>query len=69
MDIPKNIRHRNRKYELIKEYPSFILYRDIETGVRETFHRCELGMIEEAIRTYTGYHTKYRTAYYKKNRW
>ena len=58
MEIPKNIICRNRRYELVKEYPSFILYRDKETGVRETFHRCELGLIEEAIKEASGYHRK-----------
>ena len=58
MEIPKNIICRNRRYELVKEYPSFILYKDKETGVRETFHRSDLGLIEEAERTWSGFHKK-----------
>ena len=56
MEIPKSIIYKNRRYELVKEYPSFILYRNKETGLKETFHRYELGMIEETTRIATGYH-------------
>lgn len=28
MKIPKNIIYKNRRYELVKEYPNFILYKD-----------------------------------------
>lgn len=60
MDIPKIITNRNRKYKLLKEYPNFILYQDMETGIREAFKRSDLGLAEEAAIIYSGYHTKYR---------
>ena len=69
MEIPKNIICRNRRYKFIKEYPGFILYQDIETGIREAFKRSDLGMVEETTMIYTGYHTKYRKSFHKKNQW
>ena len=61
MDIPKTIINRNRRYKFIKEYPNFILYQDVETGVREAFKRSDLGMVEHTIKTHSAHH--------KKNQW
>lgn len=37
MEIPKNIIHRNRRYELVKAYPNFILYKDKKQGLEKRF--------------------------------
>lgn len=59
MEIPKNIIYRKRRYELVKEYPNFILYKDKETGVREAFHRSDLSLIEDiAPIVKAGFHRK-----------
>ena len=55
MDIPKNIIYKNRRYELVKKYPSFALYIDKQTGNRETFHNWDLGLITETEKTIDGY--------------
>lgn len=34
MKIPKIISKNNREYILVKEYPSFIMYKDMTTGVK-----------------------------------
>lgn len=35
---------------LIKEYPNFILYNDMLTGVKETFQRYDLGLVKEMVK-------------------
>ena len=35
MKIMKNITRRGRKYEFVKEYERFMVYRDIETNIKE----------------------------------
>ena len=42
--VPKRIKKGNRKFRLIKEYPNFLMYKNIDTGVKECFKRQELGM-------------------------
>lgn len=37
MEIMKNITRKGRKYEFVKEYERFIVYRDIETNIKECF--------------------------------
>ena len=60
MEIPKIITANNRRYILVKEYPSHILYRDAITGTRTSFQRYDLGIIEEkATRGTTGYHRNF----------
>lgn len=46
MKIPKIIGKNNREYILVKEYPSFILYKDMTTGVKRYFKKQELGLVE-----------------------
>lgn len=47
MKIPTIIRKNNHDYIYVKEYPNFILYKDMITGVKECFKRQELGLIKE----------------------
>ncbi len=47
MKIPKIISKNNHEYILEKEYPNFIMYRDMLTGVKECFNRHELGLIKK----------------------
>ena len=47
MKIPKIISVDNREYILIKEYDKYISYKDMITGCRTSFHKQELGLIEE----------------------
>ena len=55
-DIPKIIKKKNKEYKFIREYPTYILYKNIEAGYIECFRKQELG-----IRVYTPRptHTKY----------
>lgn len=46
MKIPKYIKKNNRKYIIEKIYENYIMYKDIETGIKECFHRQELGLIK-----------------------
>ena len=50
MDIPKIITQGNNKYKLIKEYPTYVLYENIEYGYKVTFHKHDLGLIKEIIK-------------------
>lgn len=50
MKIPKIISKNNHKYILEKEYPNFIIYKDMITGVKECFNRQELGLIKEIVK-------------------
>ena len=47
MKIPKVISKNNHEYILVKEYPNFISYKDLITGVKECFTPFQLGLIEE----------------------
>ena len=49
MEIPKTITKNNKQYKLIKEYEHYILYENIETGVKEGFCLHDLGLLEEYI--------------------
>lgn len=62
MEIPKVIIKMNRRYKLIKEYPGFILYQDVETGTKEAFKRSDLGMVQEII-------PKPKMPFHRKNGW
>ena len=46
MKTPKIISKNGRKYIFVKEYPNFVLYKDMTTGVKETFKRYDLGLIK-----------------------
>lgn len=59
MEIPKTITKNNKKYKLIKEYDHYILYENIETGVKEGFCLQDLGLLEE--------HTPKEVARIRKN--
>lgn len=49
MTIPKIISKDNHEYILEKEYKSFIMYKDMVTGVKECFNRQELGLVKEQV--------------------
>lgn len=42
MKIPKIISRYGRQYIFVKKYPNFYLYKDMYTGVNETFKQDEL---------------------------
>lgn len=42
MTILKNITKRGRQFEFVKEYETFVVYRDIETNVKECFLKQDL---------------------------
>lgn len=46
MRIPKIISKNNHEYIFVKEYPNFIMYEDMITGVKETFQRYDLGLVK-----------------------
>ena len=46
MKIPKIINKNNHKYIFKKQYPNYVLYVDLLTGVRECFTFHELGLIK-----------------------
>lgn len=46
MRIPKIISKNNHEYILEKEYPNFIMYKDMITGVKENVKRQELGLVK-----------------------
>lgn len=50
MRIPKIISKNDHEYIFVKEYPNFILYQDMITGVKETFQRYDLGLVKEIIK-------------------
>lgn len=49
MKIPKIISKNNHEYIFIKEYPNFILYKDMITGAKETFTKFDLGLVREIM--------------------
>ena len=53
MKIIKNITRRGRKYEFVKEYERFIVYRDIETNIKECFLKHDLQQKQIIKRKYT----------------
>ena len=50
MKIPKIISKNGHEYIFVKEYPNFILYKDMLTGVKETFQRYDLGLVKEMVK-------------------
>ncbi len=50
MTIPKIISKNNHEYILEKEYPNFIMYKDMITGFKECFNRQELGLVKEIVK-------------------
>jgi hypothetical protein len=50
MRIPKIISKNNHEYIFVKEYPNFILYQNMITGVKETFQRYDLGLVKEVVK-------------------
>ena len=50
MKIPKIISKNGHEYIFVKEYPNFILYKDMITGVKETFQRYDLGLVKEIVK-------------------
>lgn len=46
MKIPKIISKNNREYILVKEYPNFIMYKDMITGVKHCFKKQDLGLVK-----------------------
>lgn len=46
MKTPKIISKNGHKYIFVKEYPNFVLYKDMTTGVRKTFQRYDLGLVK-----------------------
>lgn len=54
MKIPKIISKNNHEYILEKEYPNFIMYKDMITGAKECFKRQELGLIKSIEVTQEG---------------
>ncbi len=53
MKIPKIISKNGHEYIFVKEYSNFILYKDMITGVKETFQRYDLGLVKEKVRPET----------------
>lgn len=51
MRIPKVISKNNSEYIFVKEYKDYIMYKNMLTGVNECFHRQELGLLNEMIKT------------------
>lgn len=50
MKIPKIINKNGHEYIFVKEYPNFILYKDMLTGVKEAFQRYDLGLVKEKVK-------------------
>ena len=50
MKIPKIISKNGNQYIFEKEYPNFILYKDMLTGVKECFNKQELGLLKKTGR-------------------
>lgn len=47
MKIPKIITSNGNQFIFVKEYPNFIMYKDMLTGVKECFTRQELGLVRD----------------------
>lgn len=50
MKIPKIISKDGHEYIFVKEYPNFVLYEDMITGVKEAFQRYDLGLVKEKVK-------------------
>ena len=50
MKIPKIISKNGNQYIFEKEYPNFILYKDMLTGVKECFNKQDLGLLKKTGR-------------------
>ena len=50
MKIPKVISKNNHEYIFTKQYPNYVLYVDLLTGVKECFSYHELGMIKDVLK-------------------
>lgn len=50
MKIPKVISKGKHVYIIEQEYPNFILYKNMMTGVKECFHIGDLVRIEQKVR-------------------
>ena len=50
MKIPKIISKNGNQYIFEKEYPNFILYKDMLTGVKECYNKQELGLLKKTGR-------------------
>lgn len=50
MRIPKIISKNNREYILVKEYDTYVRYKDMMTEFNECFHKQELGLVKEIIK-------------------
>ena len=50
MKIPKIITSKGKQFILVKEYPNFIMYKDMLTGVKECFNKQELGILKKTGR-------------------
>lgn len=50
--IPKIISKNNREYIFEKEYPNFLMYKDMITGVKECFNRQELNLMQKQKKIY-----------------
>ena len=50
MRIPKIISKGERVYIIEKEYPNFVLYKDMKTGVKECFKLVDLVHIEQKVK-------------------
>lgn len=50
MKIPKIISKNGHEYIFVKEYPNFVLYKDMITGVKETFQKYDLGLVKEMVK-------------------
>lgn len=47
MRIPRVIGKNGNQYIFVKEYPNFIMYKDMITGTKECFSRHDLGLLKE----------------------
>lgn len=50
MKIPKIISKNGHEYIFVKEYPNFILYKDMIYGWNETFTDYDLGLVKEIVK-------------------
>ena len=51
MKIPKVFGKDGHEYIFVKEYPSFVKYKDMLIGTMECFSRHELGLIKKQSKT------------------
>jgi hypothetical protein len=53
MTIPTTVIQKNREYVLVKEYDTYVRYKDAITGCMVCFNRHELGLVEEMVKPET----------------